>query len=152
MRINIILFILHHLTSYILPLLFSGWKDNPVNFDSLFNQSYKTWSWGSPDILNIFKKQQSNNNFYPFSYNSNEIDFASSDPSLLDKWVFEHVQKFLTESKRSEDMYKDLQQPKTVFFLHLLGEYFLFVHEMNVFVDFFHLLLCIIYTLKCFNG
>lgn len=101
----------------------TGWKDNPVNFDSLFNQSYKTWSWGSPDILNIFKKQL-NNNFNPFSYNSNEIDFASSDPSLLDKWVFEHVQKFLTESRQSEDMYKDLKQTKTVFFLHLLGKYY----------------------------
>ena len=81
-------------------------------------------SWGSPDILNIFKKQQqSNNNFFPFSYNSNEIDFASSDPSLLDKWVFEHVQKFLTKSKQSEDTFKDLQETKTVFFLHLLGKY-----------------------------
>ena len=68
----------------------TGWKENPVEFDSVFNRSRYTWSWGSPDILNMFSK--SSKNVFPKTYDAQIEDFAAKDASALDKWVLHHFQ------------------------------------------------------------
>lgn len=47
--------------------IFRGWQDNPVDFDSVINQSANAYGWGSPDILNLFNKGKNKTNVDPSS-------------------------------------------------------------------------------------
>lgn len=74
-----------------------GWKENPVEFDSLFNESRWTWGWGSPDIVPIFTtiKTEAGElrgipHIFSRTYSSEFEDFAAS-PVQLDFWVFDQV-------------------------------------------------------------
>ncbi|KAI5777781.1 Phosphatidylinositolglycan class N-domain-containing protein [Geopyxis carbonaria] len=99
----------------------TGWKLNPVNFDSVFNQSRHTWSWGSPDILPMFKEGASDPaRVDAYTYGEEMEDFTQ-DPTNLDRWVFEHVEEFFDEAKRNPALNAMLREDKLVFFLHLLG-------------------------------
>ncbi|KAI5620050.1 GPI ethanolamine phosphate transferase 1 [Silurus asotus] len=98
-----------------------GWKENPVEFDSVFNESRYTWCWGSPDILPMFAKGASGDHVYTHTYPSAMEDFASKDASKLDTWVFDQVKDFLRSAKENETLMSHLHEDKIVFFLHLLG-------------------------------
>lgn len=99
-----------------------GWKENPVEFDSLFNQSRYTWSWGSPDILPMFAKGIPDNHVYTYSYSHEEEDFSGKiSTSELDMWVFDHVEEFFKEAQSNEVLLSKLRNDKIVLFLHLLG-------------------------------
>ncbi|CAO2826102.1 unnamed protein product [Amaranthus hypochondriacus] len=95
-----------------------GWKANPVEFDSVFNRSRHTISYGSPDIVPIFcgAVPHSTWNSYPHEFE----DFAT-DASFLDEWSFDQFQNLLNKSKDDQNLEHLLNQDKIVIFLHLLG-------------------------------
>lgn len=98
-----------------------GWKENPVEFDSVFNETANTWSWGSPDILPMFAKGASGDHVFTKCYPAEFEDFGGSSHLRLDTWVFDEVKAFFKSSHRDAELMKKLQQDKIVFFLHLLG-------------------------------
>ncbi|CAN6279002.1 unnamed protein product [Urochloa humidicola] len=95
-----------------------GWKANPVEFDSVFNQSRHTISYGSPDIVPIFCSRVPHSTWdtYPHEYE----DFAT-DASFLDHWSFDQFQGLLNKSFHDIKLRQLLLQDKLVIFLHLLG-------------------------------
>ncbi len=98
----------------------TGWKMNPVNFDSVFNRSRHTWSWGSPDILPMFEHGAVPGRVDAYTY-GHELEDFSADALVLDLWVFDHVKDFFAEARTNEALSEALRQDKIVFFLHLLG-------------------------------
>lgn len=98
----------------------TGWKLNPVNFDSVFNRSSHTWSWGSPDILPMFQQGAVPGRVDAYTYDHEFEDF-SSDATALDYWVFDHVKELFAEAEHHKKLDKALREKKIVFFLHLLG-------------------------------
>ncbi|KAF2226209.1 Phosphatidylinositolglycan class N-domain-containing protein [Elsinoe ampelina] len=98
----------------------TGWKLNPVEFDSVFNRSTHTWSWGSPDILPMFSEGAIPGRVDSYTYGAEEEDF-SKDATELDIWVFDHVKDFFTEASKNETLGRQIKQEGNVFFLHLLG-------------------------------
>uniref|UniRef100_A0A1B6L1H3 GPI ethanolamine phosphate transferase 1 n=1 Tax=Graphocephala atropunctata TaxID=36148 RepID=A0A1B6L1H3_9HEMI len=101
--------------------VFTGWKDNLVEFDSLFNRSHVTYSWGSPDILPMFKKGAVENKVHTFCYNAEDEDFSGHSTTKLNTWVFDKVEEFLRSAKSNAHLLNTLNQQGVVFFLHLLG-------------------------------
>jgi phosphatidylinositol glycan class N len=98
----------------------TGWKLNPVNFDSVFNRSRHTWSWGSPDILPMFEQGAVPGRVYADTYGAEFEDF-SKDAVELDIWVFDRVKQLFEDAKTNTTLDAELRKEKNVFFLHLLG-------------------------------
>ncbi|KAJ2898856.1 GPI ethanolamine phosphate transferase 1 [Zalerion maritima] len=98
----------------------TGWKLNPVDFDSVFNRSRHTWSWGSPDILPMFEQGAVPGRVDAYMYGAEEEDF-SQDAVALDYWVFDHVRDLFSEAEKNQTLNQALREDKIIFFLHLLG-------------------------------
>ncbi|KAG7528585.1 hypothetical protein FFLO_06071 [Filobasidium floriforme] len=111
--------------------VFKGWKHNPVNFDSILNQSSTAFTFGSPDILPIFashppggKREDDpldpDRKVLMWMYHEDDEDFTS-DATRLDAFSFDRFQSLLHRAQQDDKLARRLRAPGTVFFLHLLG-------------------------------
>ncbi|KAH7882746.1 Phosphatidylinositolglycan class N-domain-containing protein [Phlebopus sp. FC_14] len=97
-----------------------GWKTNPVDFDSVFNQSSHTYSFGSPDILPMFAKGASPGKVRTWSYHEEAEDFTK-DATALDTWVLDQLRGLFRNATHDAPLSSQLRDNKVIFFLHLLG-------------------------------
>lgn len=99
--------------------LFKGWKHNPVNFDSVINQSKNAWCWGSPDICYLFNRDNLPH-IHLHSYGAEMEDFGKNNTEVLDEWVFSKVKSTLKNLENCK-FCDEYFTTGNLFFLHLLG-------------------------------
>ncbi|KAG2744135.1 PigN-domain-containing protein [Suillus brevipes Sb2] len=105
-----------------------GWKTNPVHFDSVFNQSSHTFSFGSPDILPMFAQGATPGKVDTWSYDEEDEDFTKGtkvqnycNATTLDTWVLDQLRTLFQNASSNDSLDSELRADKVVFFLHLLG-------------------------------
>lgn len=99
-----------------------GWKENPVDFDSVFNQTAYTWCWGTYDIVNIFTKGLTDDHIVVNEFDPYDHSFSTDkNTTHLDSWVFDKVKQFFHNAEHDNDLKEKLHKKKILLFLHLLG-------------------------------
>ncbi|KAK0203761.1 Phosphatidylinositolglycan class N-domain-containing protein [Desarmillaria ectypa] len=97
-----------------------GWKTNPVDFDSVFNKSSHTYSFGSPDILPMFTRGAVPGVVKEWSYDEDAEDFTQ-DATKLDLWVLDNLRDLFRNATTNPILDYQLRSDRVVIFLHLLG-------------------------------
>jgi len=94
-----------------------GWKANPVDYDHVLARAKFAWSFGAPEIVDLFSGPQ----VIGAHYSAEMIDFAASDAKQLDKWSFDRLRELLEAASIDAKLASKLKSDQVVIFVHLLG-------------------------------
>ncbi|KAH0582173.1 hypothetical protein H2248_011824 [Termitomyces sp. 'cryptogamus'] len=97
-----------------------GWEINPVDFDSLFNRSSHTFTFGSPDILPMFADGATPGKVKTWCYNKANLDYTK-DAKFLDTWVLARLKELFQNATSDAELDAQLRSNKVILFLHLIG-------------------------------
>ncbi|KAG6917063.1 hypothetical protein DXG01_004035 [Tephrocybe rancida] len=99
-----------------------GWSTDPVDFDSVFNRSSHTFSFGSPDILHMFSQGATPRRVKTWTYHKKYEDFTKDwSATFLDLWVLDRLTELFRNATTDATLDAQLRSDKVVFFLHLQG-------------------------------
>ncbi|KAG6917065.1 hypothetical protein DXG01_004037 [Tephrocybe rancida] len=99
-----------------------GISHTRVDFDSVFNRSSHTFSFGSPDILHMFSQGATPRRVKTWTYHKKYEDFTKDwSATFLDLWVLDRLKELFRNATTDATLDAQLRSDKVVFFLHLLG-------------------------------
>ncbi|CAL8086821.1 unnamed protein product [Orchesella dallaii] len=77
--------------------VFTGWQENTVEFDTVFNQSSASVGLGSEDNVKMFARGSAKRKMYTATFPHEWQDFMSDNLTVLDTWVFEHLSGMIAD-------------------------------------------------------
>ncbi|KAL3673453.1 hypothetical protein V7S43_001163 [Phytophthora oleae] len=102
--------------------VYKRWKQHPVPFDSVFNQSNNAFIFGNKDVAPILAAHapQATEEHYT---GREEVEMARKDTTLLDVWAYRKMKELFARGKEEKDpaLYEKLHDNKLVIYCHFLG-------------------------------
>ncbi|KAK1948160.1 GPI ethanolamine phosphate transferase 1 [Phytophthora citrophthora] len=102
--------------------VYKRWKQHPVPFDSVFNQSNNAFIFGNKDVAPILAAHapQATEEHYT---GREEVEMAREDTTLLDVWAYRKMKELFARGKKAKDpvLYEKLNDDKLVIYCHFLG-------------------------------
>ncbi|GMF10458.1 unnamed protein product [Phytophthora lilii] len=100
----------------------TSWKQHPVPFDSVFNQSNNAFIYGNKDVAPMLARHapQATEEHYTAR---EESEMVREDTTLLDVWAYRKVKELFARGTKTRDveLYNKLHQDKLVIYCHFLG-------------------------------
>ncbi|RLN78610.1 hypothetical protein BBJ28_00011600 [Nothophytophthora sp. Chile5] len=99
-----------------------GWKEHPLPFDSVFNQSSSAFIFGNSDVVPKLARHAPQATEEHYS-RKEENEMAREDTTLMDIWVYRKLKELLARGMEGKDanLHAQLHTERLVIYCHLQG-------------------------------